>query len=479
MASGDRLSPPRLWRSWEAVACAGLLAAAVIAPRGSHAAVIDRPSGEAAAVSVDGWRVSRTVIDALQRLVQLQAPPSGEVQDPAATRADVVAALVRDRVLGEQAAHEPGDAVLFDEARVAFLPRASAEASLVAMLQQVYREPLRAAWPADGVAHFVVRRHALAPQRLSALLGAGPALRLDDSLTAAQQARLGTVPLLDYRLAPGARVQQVTLADVWQRLEVHGRSVLAAGDVGLAQQQAERLVQEAFVLRWVQRSGRLDAADLSTLRQLMLDHQRHLAWAEQQGAQADAPEPSEAVLRLQREVTPDEIARYYAAHREEFQRIERVHARHLRCADEACARAASDALAAGQPFGEVAHHYSVDAATRERGGELGWIDAAQAGRDWLAQFAFAQAPGAPSQAVRAPAERGAAGWEIVQVDERVMGMHAADSETVRFIAAQAVARQRAAEGFAQVRSRLLVAARVEVDVAALGVALDALRARGL
>ncbi|MEW6707896.1 MAG: peptidylprolyl isomerase [Pseudomonadota bacterium] len=447
--------------AWNAV-----LAAAVMCSQPSLAALEEAALGPQAALVVDGWRLSKPALQVLHRLVQQQ--------DQQAALGDVVAAVVRDRVLGEQAGRSPGDAVLFDDARVAFSPGATAEAALVSMLERVYRQPLQAAW-GDGE-RFVVRRHALPARQLTAALGAGSTLRLDDRLFAAQRAALRALPLLDYRLRPGA-LQTVNALDVWQRLEVHGRSALRAGDLAFAQHQAMRLLRQAFVLQWVQAEGGLHARDLRQLQALMLSRERLAAWARWQGASVDPHQASPVLERLQREVTPDEVTRYHAEHLQEFERIERVRARHIRCESRACADAAQAALAAGTPFDEVARRHST-APTRAQGGSLGWLDATQAREDWLAQFAFAQPPGPPSPPVREPGAQPQA-WQIVQVDERVMGVHEVHGETVRFAASQAIARRKAAQQFAQGSERLLRAARIEIDPQQLGFGAAALRERGL
>ena len=53
--------------------------------------------------------------------------------------------------------------------------------------------------------------------------------------------------------------------------------------------------------------------------------------------------------------------------------------------------------------------------------------------------------------------------KIVQVDERVQGLHPADSETARFIASEAIAKQRAQERYATLKEQLVRAARISTD----------------
>jgi hypothetical protein len=445
------------------------VAALVLLPGPAGAAVREGPLPGGVALDIDGWRLSGRALHVLVRL--------SKQQQQTVDVADVVAGIVRDRVLGEQAARSPGDAVLFDAARVAFAPEATAKGSLVATLEQVYYEPLRAAWPVDP-ARFIVKRHPITAQRLGALLDAGPGLTLDDRLTETQRAALAGTPLLEFRFPRGS-VQSITLQDVWKRLDVHGRQALRQGDTAFMQRQTIALMRQAFVLHWARSSGALNSIDLRQLQQLMLAHQRRLAWTRWQGGTADLHDPAHSVVAHEAGVSDEEIARYYAEHLEAFQRIERVHARHIRCADDPCVVAARGALAAGQPFADVARRLS-SAPSAAAGGELGWIDAADAATDWLSQLALAQPPGQPGDPVRTPAPAGAdAAWEILLVDKRSTGLHPADSETVRFIATRAIAARKAAEQADRSSTRWLEEAQVTVDPTAAQTRAADLKQRGL
>lgn len=156
-------------------------------------------------------------------------------------------------------------------------------------------------------------------------------------------------------------------------------------------------------------------------------------------------------------------------HRDAFRRIERVKARQMRFDSEADAAAAADRLARGEPFAQLARQLS-NAPTRAQGGALGWITAEEAAAgDWLRQFAFALPPGTPSRPVREPGDaQGRAGWQIVLVAQRVQGYHPADSETVRYVAAQAIARKQALADYLALRRQRVAVVKIELDEAALG-----------
>lgn len=423
------------------------------------------------ALRVGRWALSAPALRLLQRVAAVRTP---DIE-----LATVAAAAVEDRVLGEHARLTVGDERLFDDQRVARTPDAAAEAALVSSITRAWRAPLAAAAGSDGGARFVVRRRALARDRLRALVvGTAPGIRLDDRLTVPREAALRATPLLDYRFDAHTS-GTVTLLDVWRALTVQERQVLAGGDVDAAFRQAEERVRAHFVLHWATTAGGLDATDLAPLAELMADHERRGALARWLGAIDDGGYRSTEIERLRRAVTDDDVAAYYAAHPDAFPRIERVRARHVRCGDARCAQAAQAALVAGVPFEEVARRFSIEANGRD-GGDLGWLDEDAVRTGWLAQVAFALPPGAPTAPLHEPPSSGREDtWQIVQVHERVTGRHPADSETVRFAVRQALAHERAVAAFAGLRHTLTQAADVDVDAALVGEDAAAVRGRAM
>lgn len=425
-----------------------LIPALIATPWALYAA----PAADAGTVlRVNEWRLSAASMDLLYQ--------AAKSQDPQATRQAVADVATQDHLLGSYAQAQFRDEQLFVGARVGFALEAAAEASLVATLERVYQPSLATAFGAEGPQRFVVRRHTLDAAMLQSLLGDGSVARLDDQLPAGGEDALARVSLLDYRFGNGP-LQQVTLRDVWRQLDVHGRQALARQDADFAHHQALRLVRAAFVRHWAVNQGGLQAADLQGLRQLMVDRERRFALEQAMGASGDLHGQSAELMDLRRQVTQADIAHYYTQHPEQFQRTERVLARHIRCKDEASAEAAAAELAQGQPFAEVARRHSV-AASAMKGGALGWVDTQQVPNRWLAQVLFAQPSGPASRPIREPEAAGRTpGWQIVQVDERVQGLHPADSETVRFIATEAIAKARAVERYTALKDQLLRDARI-------------------
>jgi PPIC-type PPIASE domain len=114
---------------------------------------------------------------------------------------------------------------------------------------------------------------------------------------------------------------------------------------------------------------------------------------------------------LRQEPGPGEVAAYYRAHAGEFARSERVKVRQILTEDQATAEKALKAVAAGEPFEEVARRLSRDPSAASGGyqGELSRADLPPA----FADVIFSLQPGEVSRLV--PADYGV---HIFQVMDR-------------------------------------------------------------
>jgi peptidyl-prolyl cis-trans isomerase C len=86
------------------------------------------------------------------------------------------------------------------------------------------------------------------------------------------------------------------------------------------------------------------------------------------------------------EVTVEEAREYFKAHPEEFDRPEKVQVRHILLADKGDAQKLLKQVRKGGSFEKMAREFSIDASTRDRGGDLGPFTKEQ--RPELASAAF-------------------------------------------------------------------------------------------
>jgi parvulin-like peptidyl-prolyl isomerase len=454
---------------WRPPALAAALALALSAALAqAQAAIAYRLNDPAIAARVDGAPLLAFSVDAMWR--------TARQGDARASRSAALEQAVVNRLLAGSARKTYGEAVLFAGQRVAFAHEVMVDDQLVATLRGLYGKALEQSMqrlPSGSLAGLVTAQPAVDPAALDAVFGRPGQLRLEYTLNAAQLARAQEVVVLRYQLPQGP-AGAITLADVYWRQNVQGRLALFGRQSAHLQQQARLALAALYVQHW---SGqRFGAAAVADLRRVLDEQDAVQALQQLHGIGNDIDAASPVVKQLSAQVSAAEIDNYYRRHREEFRRIEKVKARHIRLADERTAQTVADALAGGADFGALARRFSA-AADGAAGGDLGWLQHSGA-PDWLAQLAFSQPEGQPSRPIRSPVgPNEKAVWEIVLVDKRIEGYQDPASETVRYVAGNAVAREQAAAQLAALRQRLLGAAQIDINRSVLDQPLRLLEQR--
>jgi hypothetical protein len=162
-------------------------------------------------------------------------------------------------------------------------------------------------------------------------------------------------------------------------------------------------------------AGELGSEVLSELFDQFLDEKLLVRLARDRGlVRGDAPARNaiDQLLGAERtvEATPAEIAAYYAAHRGDFARPERVRLNQLLTEDRATAERARREIAAGADFAQVAAQLAPAQGAAAHRAELARSDLPPA----LADVIFALKPGEVSKVVAA-----SYGYHVFQVSERL------------------------------------------------------------
>ncbi|MTW12144.1 hypothetical protein GM658_16185, partial [Pseudoduganella eburnea] len=413
------------------------------------AAAVAAPAAAPLAARIDGAPLYAATVDTLW----LQRRAS----EPSLTRRAVLDDLIDARLLSARA----GAAAPRAQATVAYTPDVVVEERLAAALNEVHGKEIAAAikaLPRASLESLVIAQAPMPKPRLDAIFSRSGAMLLEIALSEEQQAQAAKLEVLRYQL-PGAKPASITLLDVYRRQNVQGRLALSQQAAGVATRQARHILGNAFVMHWA--SQRFGAGALADLRKAIADSEKLAALQQQYGVGMDTDAGSPVLNRLAQETSAEEIEKYYQQHQDQFTRMERVRARHIRLSDEAEAQRAVKALQGGASFAATARSMSR-AADAARGGDLGWISA-DGSKDWLASLAFSQEPGKASAAIRAPVGPNEPGyWEIVLVEEREQGVHPPGSETVRYQACRMIALQKATQQLGEMKEQARRSARIDI-----------------
>lgn len=118
------------------------------------------------------------------------------------------------------------------------------------------------------------------------------------------------------------------------------------------------------------------------------------------------------LVRDSLQIDEQEIADFYHEHQDDYRFGERVRGRMILVSGEENAETIADALEAGGDFEGLARALSIDPATKDDGGDMGWFER----RDYAAEIverAFAMEEGEVSEPFEAPD-----GWVILKVEGR-------------------------------------------------------------
>ena len=440
------------WKKW----IVGLLAC--MATLAGHAQTAGWAGDATLAARLNGEPITLFALDSSLRLARLK--------DPKVTAASVLDAMVANRLMSAWARRTFTEDQLYASVRVGFARDVALDDQLMGNLRTLHGKDIEAvlhALPGGSLNGLITEKVPLVAGALDQVFGDRSALRLEFTLNAAQTSAAKGITLMRFGLRPG-QADTITLYDVYRRQNVQGRMEFFNRNLEFIEQQVQTSLASRFVLDWARQ--KFGAPALADLRRTNSDRDDVRAAMALYGIGTDLEAASKIQTQLAKQVKPAEILTYYMAHKEQFTRIDRVKARHIRVSSEATGSEVVAALAKGGNFAQLARQYS-SAPDRRSGGDLGWI-VHSAEPTWIASLAFLQAEGIVSQPFRsAVGGKQTAQWEILLVEKRIEGYQEPDSETVRYIASGAIAQEKANKQFNAVRAQLLREARIEVNPAAL------------
>ncbi len=434
-----------------------VLMAIAIGSGSAHAVVSYDLKTVGVAATLDGQSISQPLLD---RFVQIS-----KKTDPKATPTQVLQRIIDDRLLAAYARTQFQADDLIKDSKVAFSPEVQ--------IQQALAANIVAAFGVDMVAEAKKRTgsdkpnygqtasHVMTDQDWTKLLADQPNVMLDYRLMPAGRKFAEQVVLRRYRF--DAQSQGViTLAEVYDSQNVQGKLQIHQKDKEFTDQQAQLLLERRYAMLWLERSSGLTAAEVAAFKQVIVDRLQTQGYLEHIGVAAEMHEDGYYLKKIAGRVTPEEIKAFYERHLDMFVRVDRVKARHIRTKDEATAREAAAQLKAGKPFAEVAKQYSV-ADDRDQGGDLGWVVHPETGSNWLQSLLFFQPVDKVSNPFRMPGKvGGAVDWEIVLVEQKEISHQPVTSESVRYVASQAIAKQKVMQEYADARARVWHEANIHI-----------------
>lgn len=385
--------------------------------------------------------------------------------EPDISRERVLKGLVENRLLAA-VANARDDHHAHPE-RVGYDPVTRHEQQRFKLIRTAYADALRKAVNEDGMGNSLdslTSPLALSREALAPMLTLEQALY--STMTDDQQQAASNYVLARYRFADDQPEQTLTLWDLYRRQNIQLKVQMHNLNLDFMREAVKQQLTMAYVFYWFEQQAGLSSAAIAAVDRSIDDALQRESLMHDMGLMQDIHDDNPQLRELAAQVSDGQIADYYAANREQFIRVERVRARHLRVSSQQQADRVYALIQDGLSFDQAVADYSVT-PDREQGGDLGWIDRQSRQDHWTRALAFVQPEGAVSPPFRSPGADGAPYWELFLVEEKVTGYQSLDSESVRYRAGRAVAQELLQQRFQSLLAEVTEQASLRINPAVL------------
>lgn len=373
--------------------------------------------------------------------------------------------IIDEALLAQYARDNLPSEVLNQENKVGFLLEVERQDRTVALLRKFHEKSLFEAIQQlpgkslDGIFTFNDR---LTAERYQKMFGLNSSINIEattEQIAAAKQLSVATINL-------GGEQKTLTLWDIYQRQNVQGRLAMHEANLEHLKSETKQRVGSLFIMHWAQEN--LPAVDLAAVSQIVLNEQQKTALLQNMGLHADVHDDNPALRKRAGNITDEQVKAFYEEHKEEFEVVEKVKARHLRVATQELADKVKAELDAGLDFSEAIKKYSIaEDKNNKVPGSLGWLVRKDKERSWLHAVAFTHHKGQVSAPFRSPQGQGEIVFEIIYVDERVDGHLEVTDPTVRYEASRDIALEQIKEEFFALQKQLRDNADIHLNRQAL------------
>ena len=391
--------------------------------------------------------------------------------DSSITKEGLVRGLIENYVFAREAEREFGAKILVEKTKVAFANQVHLDRDFVKTFLQRYHEDIQRSikkLPTSNLTSLIqqpFRLDAVEFKQTTALEGS-----LEHVLTKQQVELAKQLVLMTYQLPKKSSIDSVSLWDIYSRQNLQGRIALHQQNRTFLEKQTSEYLLERYIHYWAYNESGLSKNDVDALVEMFKDRFLKKQYLVRKGLLVDMHHQNAQQTVKAREVTKQEILEYYQQHKAEFQIVEKVKARHIRLDSQELADRVYKEVVNGLSFDAAVTRYSIsEDKSLPVPGDLGWIKNKDKRSSWLKGVAFIQTENIISKPFRSPQKGGQPiYWEIILVENKVVGYQAPDSEGVRYEASRHIAKRKMAEDFELTRRQLLDSASIKINQTLLG-----------
>lgn len=377
--------------------------------------------------------------------------------------------IIDDALLAEHARTSLAPEILHSENSVGFANDVMLEDRATALIRKTYEKKLVEKIKAlpKGLDSLFTIKEQVTSEKLAQLLTLKSALMITANPTQEAAAKKLMIADIDFKQAElTSNKQQLSLWDIYRRQNVQGRLALHKADIEHLKSQVKQRVGSLFVLSWAEKN--LPAYELAAIKQILLNEQHKTRLLESMGLHADVHDDNPALRERAKNISEEKIKQFYQEHKDEFEVVEQVKARHIRVATQALADQVVAEIKAGLDFTAAIKKYSIaDDKNDAIPGNLGWLKRSDKKRSWLHAIAFVQQAGKVSAPFRSPQNQGEIVYEIIFADERIDGYLPYTDPTVRYEASRDIALKELRAEFIALQNSLRKNASIHLNKAAI------------
>ncbi|MEH6348249.1 MAG: peptidylprolyl isomerase [Bermanella sp.] len=424
----------------------------------SQATITSTLQDEASYASVNDWAIPTKSVELLY---QYSAAKNSDL-----TKSQLVKSIIENHLLANYAEQTIGLSKISDETKVGFKQKYATQEQLINVLKYKYQENISQSihqLEGGNLNSVIVTPITISKAMLSKLFIMNKAMEY--KINSKQQNTFKITSLLNYQF-PQGKQQSITLWDIYDRTNMQEKIALFKADTHTLKKLTHRYLSSLYVSYWVKQFTEVSDTELNSLKQFIAEnrigHQVHLY----KGSKTTVHHSNQTLRTLSKQVSPQEIEQYFLSHKEEFKTVQKVKARHIQLTSQIQADQVYQELKSGLNFNKAIKKYSQAADKNNRiPGGLGWIIRKDIKGNWLRTLPFTQKQvatfSAPFMSPKKNYENPV--WEIIYLDERVLGYLLPTSKTVQYNASKAIAKKRINQSVNETKNQIWKKARVNLN----------------
>ena len=377
--------------------------------------------------------------------------------------------IIDDALLARHARKTLDKDILNSENEVGFANEVMLEDRATALIRKTYEKELvtKIKTLPHGIESLFTFNEKVTEKKLAELMTLKAALMIKASAKQEAAAKKTIIAQVDFSPAQlTSKSAEITLWDIYRRQNVQGRLAIHKADIDFLKGQLKQRIGSLIVLAWAENN--LKSHDYSAIKKILLNEQQKIRLLENMGLHADVHDDNPALRERAKNISEEKIKQFYNDHKEEFEVVERVKARHIRVASQELADQVVTEIKAGLDFSSAIKKYSIAADKDDLiPGSLGWLKRSDKERSWLHAVAFVHQAGKVSAPFRSPQNQGEIVYEIIFVDERIDGFLPYTDPTVHYEASRDIALKELRDEFIALQSKLRNDANIRLNKAVL------------